>query len=95
VGEQPARPGWYDVTLREGWNTVRLLWNNGSWWAHDHAGETLHRIDSRIYDTLQWRGCWRVPRRRSLGVSRHHRMVREHLNPQLTGRAGEAGEGPR
>jgi hypothetical protein len=56
IGEQPVRPGWYDVTLREGWNTVRLLWNNGSWWAHDHAGETLHRIDSRIYDTLQWRG---------------------------------------
>jgi hypothetical protein len=55
VGVQPARPGWYDVTLRAGWNTVRLLWKNGSWWVSGHDG-MLHRLDCRIYNTLRWRG---------------------------------------
>lgn len=55
VGVDPARPGWYDVTLRAGWNTVRLLWKEAGWWAADHRG-TLHRLDCRIYSTLRWRG---------------------------------------
>ncbi|MCE2658329.1 MAG: hypothetical protein LW854_08775 [Rubrivivax sp.] len=43
------------MTLRAGWNTVRLLWKNGSWWVSGHDG-MLHRLDCRIYNTLRWRG---------------------------------------
>lgn len=55
TGVDPTRPGWYDVTLRAGWNTVRLRWKAASWWVSGHPGH-LYRLNSHYYHTLRWRG---------------------------------------